>query len=402
MKILYLHQYFRTPCMSGGTRSYEMARRFVQAGHEVHIITSDTDAFQYDTRWRTEVIDGINVHWLAVPYSNKMGLLRRLKAFFRFAMKAGPYASSLKGDVVFATSTPLTIAFPGIFASRKLKIPLVFEVRDLWPEVPIAMGIIRSPLTRYIARRLESWAYRNSARVVGLSPGMCEGIATTGYSEHNIRCIPNSADLHLFDTPADLGLAFRSKRPWLGQAKLLVYGGTFGRVNGATYLVSLAVAMKEIDSSVRILGVGDGADFLRVKNDAAKAGVLDVNLFLESPIPKAEMPALLSAADATLSLVIPVEALWKNSANKFFDSLAAGRPIIINYLGWQADLLKESGAGFTVFNDAIEEAAQRVVSFLGDDIALARAGESALELAKARFSREKLAQKLIDTLEEVL
>src|SRR5690625_3260213 len=155
MKIIYLHQYFNTPEMSGGTRSYEMARRLVTAGHEVHMITSWRDPDRADENWFETVEAGVNVHWLPVPYSNHMSYGERIKAFSRFAHQAGTKAKELQGDVIFATSTPLTIAIPAISASKKHKVPMVFEVRDLWPELPIAIGALNNPILKWAAKRLE-------------------------------------------------------------------------------------------------------------------------------------------------------------------------------------------------------------------------------------------------------
>ncbi len=143
MRIIYLHQYFNTPEMAGGTRSYEMARRLVAAGHRVDLVTTWRDRTEKKSWFVTEEA-GIVVHWLPLPYSNQMNYRQRMKSFIRFAWASSRRAAGFKGDVVFATSTPLTIAFPGLYAAVRRRIPLVFEVRDLWPEVPIAMGVFRS------------------------------------------------------------------------------------------------------------------------------------------------------------------------------------------------------------------------------------------------------------------
>ena len=148
MRIVYLHQYFVTPAMSGGTRSYEMARRLVERGHEVHMITSDQSAPVGAPCWRESMESGIHVHWTPVEYHNRMSYTRRVMAFIHFAWRAGRKAVTLHGDVIFASSTPLTIALPAVYAARRSRRPMVFEVRDLWPAVPIAMGIIRNPLRR--------------------------------------------------------------------------------------------------------------------------------------------------------------------------------------------------------------------------------------------------------------
>src|SRR5690554_1952766 len=167
--------------MSGGTRSYEMARRMVAAGHEVYMVTSYREQDANRKGWFLTEEAGINVHWYPVPCSNHMGFVQRIKAFIAFALAARKKSVELDGDIIFATSTPLTIALPAVPASRKKKIPMVFEVRDLWPEMPIAVGALKNPLLRFAAHRLEHWAYHNAEAVVALSPGMKEGVLRTGY-----------------------------------------------------------------------------------------------------------------------------------------------------------------------------------------------------------------------------
>ena len=159
MRIAYVHQYFRTPQDSGGTRSYQIARRLVSAGHQVTIITTDPSSQRADRDWRISDEAGVQVHWLPVPYSNQMPFPQRIRAFFRFAWKSAFRAASVPADVVLATSTPLTIAIPGIATKLWQRIPLVFEVRDLWPELPIAVGALRSPVSKGLARLLE-WTDR--------------------------------------------------------------------------------------------------------------------------------------------------------------------------------------------------------------------------------------------------
>jgi UDP-N-acetylglucosamine:LPS N-acetylglucosamine transferase len=159
MKVIYLHQYFNTPKMSGGTRSYEMARRLVAAGHEVHMVTTWRTETAHDD-WFHTTESGIQVHWLPVSYSNSKTYTQRIRAVLSFAIQACRKAVDLKGDLIFATSTPLTIAIPGIYASWRNRLPMVFEVRDLWPELPIAVGALRSPVLKWLARKFERFTYR--------------------------------------------------------------------------------------------------------------------------------------------------------------------------------------------------------------------------------------------------
>ncbi|SDL67320.1 Glycosyltransferase involved in cell wall bisynthesis [Modicisalibacter muralis] len=384
--------------MSGGTRSYEMARRLVAKGHEVHMITSWRDGGDGNDWFLTEEA-GIQVHWLPIAYSNHMNFGQRIKAFLRFALASSRKAASIKADLIFATSTPLTIAIPGVYASKRQRIPMVFEVRDLWPEIPIAMGALKNPILRFTAQRLERWAYRNARAVVALSPGMKAGVVRAGYPRGQIAVIPNSSDIDIF-SDVDGGLIdhVRCERGWLGDGPLLIYTGTFGLINGVGYMVNLAQHLLDIAPEIRILLVGDGVEYQKVLADADNAGVLNRNLFIEQQVPKRDIPALLSIADMASSLVIDKPEMRANSANKFFDSLAAGKPIMINYGGWQADLLESNDAGVVTWQMDIKEAAEMLAKTLGDKDWLAKAGVSSRRLAEQLFSRDQLASQL----EEVL
>ena len=119
------------------------------------MITGDPRATAPGFSWRTTSEEGITVHWAPVPYAQRMGYARRVVAFLHFALAATMRAARLRGDVIFATSTPLTIAIPALLASAVRRVPFVFEVRDMWPDVPIALGAVRNPRVVRAARWLE-------------------------------------------------------------------------------------------------------------------------------------------------------------------------------------------------------------------------------------------------------
>lgn len=395
MEIVYLHQYFNNLDMPGGTRSFEMARRLVQAGHKVHLVTTRRDSTpRPGEKWTQTLEAGIRVHWLTNPYSNRMGYSRRILSFFRFALLSAGKAAELNGDVIFATSTPLTIALPALYASHKNHIPMVFEVRDLWPDLPIAIGAIRNSVAIKAAFRLEKLVYRKAIRIVALSPGMQEGILEKGVPAEKVRVIPNSADLELFDVPEEIGQDFRRQTPWLADRPLVVYTGTLGKMNGLSYLVRLAEFVKRKAPEVCFFLVGDGAEFEGVQREARSRDLLERNIFMSKALPKKEMPAVLSAATLALSLFIDLPAMWANSANKFFDSLASGTPIAINYRGWQADLLKETGVGIVLDPQDHALAAEQLLGVVLNPPWLKRAGLAAKKLARERFSRDILAGEL--------
>ncbi|MDR7017305.1 glycosyltransferase family 4 protein [Acinetobacter sp. 3657] len=393
MRILYFHQYFNTPDMSGGTRSYEMARRLVAAGHEVHVITSwlkETD----EQTWFTTIEAGIQVHWFPNFYNNKMTYSERIKAFFRFAYHAAKKGKSLQADLVFATSTPLTIAIPAVFTARALKIPMVFEVRDLWPELPIAMGALNNKIAQKLAYRLEDWAYRNSKAIVALSPGMKSGVIKTGYPKERVAVIPNSSDMELFEVDEIKVREFRQSYEWLQDRPLIVYTGTFGHINGVGYLVELAAKLKVLNPEIRILLVGDGVEYEKVAEQAELLNVLQQNLFMMKQVPKKEIPVIMSAATLSTALFIDKPEMRANSANKFFDSLASGTPILINYGGWMVDLIERHDCGLITWRLSIDDAAKSVVEFISSPDRIEKAGKQAKNLAETQFNRDKLASQL--------
>jgi glycosyltransferase involved in cell wall biosynthesis len=284
-------------------------------------------------------------------------------------------------------------------AARKKKIPMVFEVRDLWPEMPIAVGALKNPLLRFAARRLEHWAYHNAEAVVALSPGMKEGVVRTGYPREKVAVIPNSSDNAEFEFDAEAAARFRGERDWLGDKPLLVYTGAFGSVNGVGYLVPVAKELLRINSDIRILLVGDGAETDKVARDAEYAGVLGRNLFMEGKLPKKEIPALLSAATMASVLFIDLPEMRPNSANKFFDALASGTPVLLNYGGWMHDLVSTHGCGLALWQRSPAEVALKLESKMHDSDWLSNAERSARQLAEKYFDRDKLANQLVQVLQ---
>lgn len=402
MKIIYLHQYFNTPTMHGGTRSYELARRLVGMGHEVHMVTSDTQPTGGTKAWRETVEGGIHVHWLPVPYSNSMNYADRIHAFGRFAVNSAHRAMQLTGDVVFATSTPLTIAVPGLVASRWNSRPMVFEVRDLWPAIPIAVGGLKSRPAILAAQLLERAAYAGAAHIVALSPGMKAGVEAAGVSPEKITVIPNLCDAERFQVPASAGAEFRRRYPWLGDRPMVLYAGTLGLVNGLDYLVRIAANMLPRDPELRFVIMGHGREESSLHALAHKLGVLNRNLFFLPSVPKAEVPAVLSAASLATSFVTDAPCMQDNSANKFFDALAAGRPIAINHGGWQAELIEKEQLGLCLPPRDVHAAAELLASKVRDAQWLAETGARARRIGVEHFSADSAARKLAEVLQRAV
>lgn len=401
MKVIYLHQYFNTPNMSGSTRSYEMARRLVAAGHEVSMVTSWREQTDKKNWFMTEEA-GIKVYWLPVPYSNGMNYIERIKAFFKFAWSSAHKTASLDGDVVFATSTPLTIAVPAIYSSWKKQIPMVFEVRDMWPAVPIALGAIRHSLLVKLALWLEKKAYKHSSHIVALAPGMRNDIVAGGISEEKVSVIPNGCDLDVF-SGVHKGHSPRDHYSWLENRKLILFAGTIGRANGVDYLVRIARQVSFSDPEVRFAIVGEGGEWEKVRSLAVQEGIFEKNFFMLPALPKCDLVPWLHAADIIVALFTGPRVIWKDAVqNKFFDALAVGKPIACNFDGFQSQVAVESDIGFILDPLNIESAADRLLSAINNQDWLDAVPNRAKILAEGRFNRDRLAAELENILVDVV
>jgi len=288
------------------------------------------------------------------------------------------------------------MALPGIAAARRWHAPLVFEVRDLWPEAPIQMGALRSPAAQRAARKLERKVYGEATEVVALSPGMRAGVIAAGVAPERVALIPNASDLDLFSPDLDPGDL--RERLGLGDAFVVAYFGTMGEANDLDQAIEAAVLLKQRgEQSVKFVLQGDGKR-RPVLEQAVRTRGLD-NVVLLPAGDKHAAAKLAAASDACMTLFKDVPILATNSPNKLFDTFAAGRPAIVNTGGWQRELVENNEAGVFARPADPADLADRVL-FLRDNPEVARRyGENARRLAEREFDRKLLAERLRGVLE---
>jgi glycosyltransferase involved in cell wall biosynthesis len=369
LRILYLHQFFMTREGAGGTRSYEFARRFVQRGHRVRMVTAGE---QHST------VDGIDVVSVRGAYSDYMratGMsnLKRMAAFARFA--AGATLAALRGprpDVIYATSPPLTMALPAVLASLRWRAPLVFEVRDLWPEAPIQMGALRNPVAQRLARALERFVYARSTRLIALSPGIQAALPPG-----RATLVSNSADLDLFDPAPPTG-------PFQ-----VAYFGAMGEANDLTAVVEAARLLPDVGFVL----MGDG----KRRADLERTAPPNVHFRRGS---KTDVARLAAESSACLTVFKDVPVLATNSPNKLFDTFAAGRPAIVNTDGWMRELVERNDAGVYVRAGDAGDLAEKIAELRDNPDEARRMGQNARALAEREFSRDELAERALAVLEK--
>jgi glycosyltransferase involved in cell wall biosynthesis len=401
MRIVYFHQYFATRDSATGTRSLELARRFVARGHQVTIVSSVAQLPPDGGRglglpYRDRV-DGIDLVLLNVPYSNYFSTSRRLAAFVAFTAGAclvGPLLP--RPDVVFASSTPLTIGLPGLLTARLRRAPFVFELRDLWPDVPIAIGALRSPLLIVASQALERLLYRGASRIVVLSEASRDALLAMGVPLARLVFVPNACDLDLF-SPDHVDREFRARHGLEGRFVAL-YSGAMGRANGLDQLVEAAACLRAAGrGDVAIVAIGDGGRRPHLEERVRQLS-LD-NVLVLPPMPKARLAGVVGAADVTLTLFAPHPAFETNSPNKFFDSLAAGRPAVVNLDGWLRRVVERERAGAWVPAGDGAALAATLAALADEPDLVAAMGANARRLAERDFSRDAMAARLCEALE---
>lgn len=403
MRVIYYHQHFSTPSGSSGTRSYEVARRLVAQGHTVTMVCgagalADTGLHGAFVRGRREgEVDGIRVVEFELRYSNYDSFPRRVLTFLRFAWRSISLALREDYDVVFATSTPLTAGVPGIFARWLRRKPFVFEVRDLWPELPKAMGVIRNPVVLLLMDWLEWLSYRSATHCVALSPGIAQGIMRRGVAPESVSIIPNACDLDLFaPNPA---VAVRDLVGIGPDDFLAVFTGAHGLANGLDAVLDAATELKRRGrADIKIAFIGDGKRRPALVERARREGL--VNCLFHEPLPKRELAQLLCRrVDVGLMILANVPAFYfGTSPNKFFDYLASGLPVLVNYPGWMADMVVARGLGRAVAPEDPAAFADALCAMADAPGELKRIGTRARALAESQFSRDELVQQLAGVL----
>lgn len=402
MRILYIHQHFATPKGSSGIRSYQMARRMIERGHRVTMVCGRGVEGQsgllgaFEKGVRKGRVDEIDVIEIDLKYSNSDGFLKRTKTFLAFMLTTSKLVFTEDYDVLFATTTPLTVGLPGILGRWLRRKPFVFEVRDLWPELPRAMGVIRNPLLLWLIGVLEWASYRSAHRLIGLSPGIVDGIVRRGVKRDTIAMVPNGCDLDIFSARVD---------PWQPDAVandkfLAVFAGAHGLANGLdSVLDAAAVLLEQKREDIQIILIGNGMCKDALMKRATQENLNNI-VFLE-PVKKADLARLFKRANVGLQVLADVPAFYfGTSPNKFFDYIAAGLPVLTNYPGWLAGMVEDAACGIAVPPGNPQAFADALIRLANNRSAAAAMGAQAMALAQNRFSRDLLASNWAQWVEE--
>ncbi len=385
MRVLIIHQHFRTPTEGGGIRSFYLAKALHEAGHSVEVLTAGDGQ-----QTAAGLSAGFQVHYLPVRYDNSFGFYQRISSFLRFIFRAWRFLSVYqKPDIIYAISTPLSVGWLAMLLKRQRGIPYIFEIGDLWPAVPVQMGYLKN---RYLIRWLQKleWNICNSARaVVAMSHPIYSHVQSLGFGEKTV-IVTNFSDIALARHTA------AAERTGATATDIvLAYTGAIGRANRLLYMLNLAETAEKLQiSNFKCVIMGNGAEKDKLRKLAADKQLKNVTFLAQAG--KEEAFRVLKAADVAYLSFDNFSQLWTGSPNKYFDALALGKPVLCNFGGWIATELEQHRCGFSYNPENPHEFFEVVWPALVNDNLRESMAQNALRLAQTRYSLDVQIPKWLE------
>ncbi|MBN8576205.1 MAG: glycosyltransferase family 4 protein [Cytophagales bacterium] len=386
MNVLILHQHFHTPETGGALRSYYLATALAAHGFRVTVITAHNEK-----TYSRKTIENIDVHYLPIPYNNRFGFVARSQSFLKYVRGAVKLAKQFRDvDYCYAISVPLTVGLAAMWLKLRYKTPYIFEVGDLWPEAPIQLGFIKNFIFAQTLYALERRIYKSAHAVVALSPAIKSAIEKKAPGK-TVHLIPNMADCNFYK-PA-LKDATLATTYGVTEKLVVSYIGAVGVANGLDSFLECVNASRKAQLPVHFFMCGDGAELDRLKGHSQTMGLQNLT-FLDFRN-RDGVKELLNITDAMFISFKQVPILETGSPNKFFDGLAAGKLIIINFGGWIKKELEETQCGFYYNPQQPTEFVKKLSAYLYEGGLLERAQSAARKLGEEKYSRENLSEAFV-------
>ena len=399
MHILIIHQAFASINEPGGTRHYELARYLVSRGHKVTVVASTVSYITGSASLNESAdrnVENITIMRAPVYSAHHKSFIHRMLAFFSFMLSSFWIGMGVKNvDVIWGTSPPIFQGVTAWMLARLKGAKFLFEVRDLWPQFAIAVGVLRNRWLILASEWLERTLYRAADQVVVNSPGYVDHVR--GRGAKRVELIPNGADPSMFD-PADDGAAFR-RIHHLDQKFVAMYAGAFGLSNDLGVVLE-AARLLEDTPEVEVALLGDGKEKAALMARAAEMNLHNVT-FLPF-VPKSEMAEALAAADACIAILKPLEEYKRTYPNKVFDYMAAGRPVALAIDGVIREVVESAKCGLFAAPGDPSALAGALRELAGDHSRSRAMGLRGRGYLEEHFSRETMAENLLTMLEAMV
>ena len=391
MHIAVFSQYHTNPDCPATSRHYTLLAHIAKT-HRVTLLTTSAWKDQRLTSDFPWVPVGVEIREVRVAYDNKMGPARRALSFAQYAAWAVREGLRIeKPDVIWGISTPLTAAWAAAQVAWLRRVPWVFEVQDLWPSFPIAMGAVPTALARQQLYRMEKQLYQSARHILPLSPDMARYVTDLDIASAKVTTVLNGTDLDLAARATPEMVARLRQMHDLNGKHVILYAGTFGRANDIPTLVAAAEAMAATDSEVVWLFLGHG---LFKPLIAAAAARCPGRIRLLGGQARHEVFGWFALAAVSVVAFLGLPVLNSNSPAKLYDSLAVGTPVIVTNAGWTKALVEQHGCGWYVPAGDADALVGQLWTLLAYPEMLAAAGVNGRQLALAEFDRQELAARV--------
>jgi glycosyltransferase involved in cell wall biosynthesis len=389
-------------------RVSELARRWVQLGHQVTVLTSfpnhPTGVIPPEYRGKIlerETWNGVDVVRVFIYAAPNKGTFLRSLSYFSFFLSSslmGPFLTP-RPDVVIATSPQFLTTLSGYVNSRLKRRPLIVEIRDLWPDSIVAVGAMKAshPVIGLL-RRLERFIYRSSHRIVVVTRRFAQEIIARGIPEDRLKIVTNGVDLDMF-RPLPHRPEVRRKLGVEGSF-VSVYVGTIGMAHGIETILQVADKARSEYPDLLFLLVGEGARRKEVQAEAERMGLDNVRFLGQRP--RSEMPEILGAADAALVPLRDNPLFRTVLPSKMFEAMGAGIPVILGVEGESKERLEEAGAGIAVKPESADALLDAVLRLRNDPELARELGRSARSAAEREYDRNRLAEEYAEWLDRVV
>lgn len=408
MNIILIHQYFLEENDPGGSRFNEMAQTWIENGHKVTVIAgmvhyNGSDKNQeyrgkYILKKKQGKVSVIRTHVSESYNSNFLGRLWGYLSFMFSSLFAGLFYTKEKYDVILVTSPPLFVGFSGYLISRVKRIPLVFEVRDLWPESAVDTGVLQNKLIIKVAYWFEKFIYNKADLINVLTPAFREKLINEkGVPPEKVIMIPNGADFRISDELLNHfdSNSFRRELNW-DDKFVITYVGAHGVANHLEQVFDAAELVRETNVLFVLIGMGMRKTYLM---EESKNRGLDNVVFLD-PVPKVEIFKYILASDMGASILKKADAFKTIYSNKTFDYMSCKKPVLMAIDGVSRQLIEEANAGAYVEPECAKSYQRVIMGYLNNQDRLAQEGENGLEFVKENFDRNKLSIKYLQLIEE--
>ena len=403
----YIVQQFLPEVGAGPARVGEMADRWTEAGAAVTVITAMPNRpqgrIQAEYRGKLflrEPLGGYQVLRSWIYASPKYGFARTLLNGVSFMATSAlhTFFRARDIDVLVASSPPFFLHIGGVAVARMRGIPLVLEIRDLWPDYLVGMGVVKS---RHAARALfalERYLLSKADRVVVVTEAFRDRVVEKGVPRSRIEVISNGVDTSFYYRSAEEPPLPSLRRR--GDEFIVGYLGNFGAGQDVASLVDAAALLAAEDPTVRVVLAGDGSDRARV---VARAGDSRLpNVSLESPIPKHDTRAFYNSCDACLVPLAGFPILQETVPSKIFEIMACERPIVACLGGEGARIIERSGGGIVAAPGDPRSIADAILRMKRLSAAeRAAMGERGRRFVAEHYARDVLATRFLALLRDV-